>query len=82
MDVNPALFGSRKYTNDDILYHFSPIPSMGEITDRFHKSLQPKKQTPLSQERGVGNLLPQAPPIASLIQLPCALHVQWRRSSC
>lgn len=36
------------------------------------------KQTPLSCERGVGNLLPQAPPIASLIQLPCALHVQRR----
>jgi hypothetical protein len=50
MNVNPALFGSRKYTNDDILYHFSPIPSMGENTNRFPNLCSPKADSPLAGE--------------------------------
>ena len=73
MNVNPALSGSGKYTNDDTLYHFLLVPSMGETTNCIPKVSAVPKQTPLSIKRGVGNLLPQALP--DCVSYPASLRL-------
>jgi hypothetical protein len=73
MNVNPALSGSGKYTNDDTLYHLLLVSSMGETTNRIPKVSTAPKQTPLSMKRGVGNVLPQALP--DCVSYPASLRL-------
>jgi hypothetical protein len=44
---------------------------------KFHNT-----DSPLEREGSGFSFLPQVPPIASLIQHPCALSLQWRELAC